>query len=104
MIKFRNVRKTYDGNVQAVRDVSFDVSDGELVILLGPSGCGKTSLLRMVNQLETVTDGDIILNGKSVKQSNKIEMRREMGYVIQSNGLFPNMTIEIGRASCRERV
>lgn len=94
MIEFRNVRKTYDGNVQAVRDVTFDVDDGEFVVLLGPSGCGKTSLLRMVNQLETITDGDIILNGKSVKQSNKIEMRREMGYVIQSNGLFPNMTIE----------
>ncbi len=94
MIKFRNVRKTYDGDVQAVKDVSFEVGDGEFVILLGPSGCGKTSLLRMVNQLETITDGDIVLNGKSVKQSNKIEMRREMGYVIQSNGLFPNMTIE----------
>jgi len=94
MIKFQNVRKTYNGNVEAVRDISFDVEDGEFIILIGPSGCGKTSLLRMVNQLETITDGDIILNGKSVKQLNKIEMRREMGYVIQSNGLFPNMTIE----------
>src|SRR5699024_10620572 len=92
--KFQNVRKTYNGNVEAVRDISFDVEDGEFIILIGPSGCGKTSLLRMVNQLETITDGDIILNGKSVKQLNKIEMRREMGYVIQSNGLFPNMTIE----------
>lgn len=94
MIKFQNVRKTYNGNVEAVRDITFDVEEGEFVILIGPSGCGKTSLLRMVNQLETITDGDIILNGTSVKQLNAIEMRREMGYVIQSNGLFPNMTIE----------
>lgn len=94
MIKFQNVQKTYNGNVKAVQDVSFHVEDGEIVILIGPSGCGKTTLLRMVNQLETITDGDIILNGKSVKQFNKIQMRREIGYVIQSNGLFPNMTIQ----------
>ncbi|MEC0304768.1 ATP-binding cassette domain-containing protein, partial [Terribacillus saccharophilus] len=62
--------------------------------MLGPSGCGKTTLLRMVNQLESITDGDIMLNGKSVRHSNKIEMRRNIGYVIQSNGLFPNMNIE----------
>ena len=94
MIRFQNVHKTYNESVKAVQDISFDVDEGEFVILIGPSGCGKTSLLRMVNQLETITDGDIILNGKSVQQFNKIEMRREMGYVIQSNGLFPNMTIE----------
>ncbi|MEK3889979.1 ABC transporter ATP-binding protein [Bacillus sp. FSL K6-3431] len=94
MIKFQNVIKTYEGNIRAIDNVSFNVEDGEFVILLGPSGCGKTTLLRMVNQLETITDGDIILNDKSVKHSNIIEMRRNIGYVIQSNGLFPNMTIE----------
>ncbi len=94
MIKFQNVSKTYNGNVKAVKDVSFNIEAGEFVILIGPSGCGKTSLLRMVNQLETITEGDIVLNGKSVRDFNKIEMRRKMGYVIQSNGLFPNMTIE----------
>lgn len=94
MIKFQNVIKTYEGNVRAIDNVSFDVEDGEFVILLGPSGCGKTTLLRMVNQLETITEGDIILNNKSVRHSNIIEMRRNIGYVIQSNGLFPNMTIE----------
>lgn len=94
MIKFQNVIKTYGEGATAIDDVSFNVEDGEFVILLGPSGCGKTTLLRMVNQLESITGGDIILNGKSVKQSNIIEMRRKIGYVIQSNGLFPNMTIE----------
>lgn len=94
MIKFQNVVKTYGEGKTAIDDISFNVDDGEFVILLGPSGCGKTTLLRMVNQLESITGGDIILGGESVKQSNIIEMRRNIGYVIQSNGLFPNMTIE----------
>ncbi|WP_077306781.1 ABC transporter ATP-binding protein [Terribacillus halophilus] len=94
MIHFNDVTKVYNGNVKAIENMNFNVEDGELVIMLGPSGCGKTTLLRMVNQLESITDGDIMLNGKSVKQSNKIEMRRNIGYVIQSNGLFPNMNIE----------
>ncbi|SFE44179.1 osmoprotectant transport system ATP-binding protein [Lentibacillus persicus] len=94
MIQFNDVSKIYNGSVKAVDNVSFDVQDGEFVILVGPSGCGKTTLLRMVNQLEDITDGEIILNGKSLKELNKIEMRRKIGYVIQSNGLFPNMSIE----------
>ncbi|MFJ6411865.1 ABC transporter ATP-binding protein [Terribacillus saccharophilus] len=94
MIHFNDVKKIYNGNVKAIEDMNFTVEKGELVIMLGPSGCGKTTLLRMVNQLESITDGDIMLNGKSVRHSNKIEMRRNIGYVIQSNGLFPNMNIE----------
>ncbi|MFP7253473.1 ABC transporter ATP-binding protein [Terribacillus goriensis] len=94
MIHFNDVTKIYNGNVKAIENMNFTVEQGELVIMLGPSGCGKTTLLRMVNQLESITDGDIMLNGKSVRHSNKIEMRRNIGYVIQSNGLFPNMNIE----------
>ncbi|QKY70116.1 ABC transporter ATP-binding protein [Lentibacillus sp. CBA3610] len=94
MIQFNDVSKVYNGSVKAVDNVSFNVEDGEFVILVGPSGCGKTTLLRMVNQLEEITEGEIILNNQSVKELNKIEMRRKIGYVIQSNGLFPNMTIE----------
>src|SRR5699024_10392917 len=71
-----------------------NVDEGEFVILLGPSGCGKTTMLRMVNQLETITDGEITVNGQSVTEIDKSKMRRNIGYVIQSNGLFPNMTIE----------
>jgi osmoprotectant transport system ATP-binding protein len=94
MIQFKNVTKVYKGNVKAINDVSFEVEDGEFVILIGPSGCGKTTLLRMVNRLEEITGGDILLNEQSVNSLNPIEMRRKIGYVIQSNGLFPNMTIE----------
>lgn len=94
MIEFDNVTKVYNGDVKAIDDISMTVDDGEFVIFLGPSGCGKTTLLRMVNQLESITDGDIRIQGQSVREMNKIKMRRNTGYVIQSNGLFPNMTIE----------
>jgi len=94
LLKFKNVSKTYNSDVEALKGVTFDVNEGEFVILLGPSGCGKTTLLRMVNQLEDITAGDILLNDQSVQSMDKIKMRRDIGYVIQSTGLFPNMTIE----------
>ncbi|MFA1820208.1 ABC transporter ATP-binding protein [Virgibacillus oceani] len=94
MIDFNNVTKIYGGDVKAVDDITMSVNEGEFVILLGPSGCGKTTLLRMVNQLESITNGEINVNGQNVKEMDKIKMRRNIGYVIQSNGLFPNMNIE----------
>ncbi|MFZ3578949.1 ABC transporter ATP-binding protein [Virgibacillus sp. DJP39] len=94
MIDFKNISKIYNGNVKAIDDISLTVEEGEFVILLGPSGCGKTTLLRMVNQLESISEGEISIQGQNVKEMDKIKMRRNTGYVIQSNGLFPNMTIE----------
>ncbi|MFZ4452621.1 ABC transporter ATP-binding protein [Salibacterium aidingense] len=94
MITFEDVTKEYEQGVKAIDDVSLEVEDGNIVILIGPSGCGKTTLLRMVNQLETITGGSILIDGKNVGDMKTIEMRRNIGYVIQSNGLFPNMTIE----------
>ncbi|TCP29486.1 osmoprotectant transport system ATP-binding protein [Scopulibacillus darangshiensis] len=94
MIKFDHVTKMFQGGAKAVDDVNFTVEDGDIVVLLGPSGCGKTTLLRMVNRLESITSGDISIDNKSIKRLNDIELRRAIGYVIQSNGLFPNMTIE----------
>lgn len=94
MIEFNDVTKFYGGDVKAIDDISMTVEDGEFVILLGPSGCGKTTLLRMVNQLESISGGDIKIQGQNVHEMDKIKMRRNTGYVIQSNGLFPNMTIE----------
>lgn len=94
MITFEQVTKVYEGSVKAVNEVDFTVEKGDTVVLLGPSGCGKTTLLRMVNRLESITSGDILIDGQSTISLNAIELRRNIGYVIQSNGLFPNMTIE----------
>ncbi|GLB60289.1 ABC transporter ATP-binding protein [Cytobacillus sp. NCCP-133] len=94
MIKFDGVTKVYGDKVKAVDDVSFEVPEGNIVVFLGPSGCGKTTTLRMVNRLESITEGKIFVNGTDVNSLNQIELRRNIGYVIQHNGLFPNMTIE----------
>lgn len=96
MIQFNNVTKMYDQEqgAKAVDDVSFHVPNGNIVVFLGPSGCGKTTTLRMVNRLESITEGEILVNGMDVNTLNEIELRRNIGYVIQHNGLFPNMTIE----------
>jgi osmoprotectant transport system ATP-binding protein len=62
-------------------------------VLVGPSGCGKTTAMRMVNRMIEISEGDILLDGQSVKTRNPPELRREIGYVIQQVGLFPHMTI-----------
>lgn len=94
MIEYNEVTKVFGKDVRAVDNVSFKVESGDIVVLLGPSGCGKTTLLRMVNRLESITEGNILVNNQRIADLNEIELRREIGYVIQSNGLFPNMTIE----------
>ncbi|WP_067928005.1 ABC transporter ATP-binding protein [Alicyclobacillus shizuokensis] len=96
MIEFQHVTKVYQSagaTTKAVDDVSFAVEEGEICVLLGPSGCGKTTLLRMVNRLIGLTNGDIIVNGRNINSVNPVELRRTIGYVIQQTGLFPNMTI-----------
>ncbi|MDR7002226.1 ABC transporter ATP-binding protein [Neobacillus niacini] len=97
MITFKNVSKVYkssDKQVKAVDDVNMTVESGEICVFLGPSGCGKTTLLRMVNRLVPITEGQIEIGGKDIYSLDSIELRRSIGYVIQQNGLFPNMTIE----------
>ncbi|TDL31758.1 ABC transporter ATP-binding protein [Jeotgalibacillus sp. S-D1] len=94
MITFNHVTKRYNEEKTAVKDLNFTVEKGNIVVLLGPSGCGKTTLLRMVNRLESISEGNIVINEQDSMDLNAIELRRKVGYVIQSNGLFPNMTIE----------
>ncbi|VFQ46442.1 ABC transporter ATP-binding protein [Desulfoluna butyratoxydans] len=96
MIEYRNVRKVYGNGqdaVPAVRDISLQIKPGEVVVFLGPSGCGKTTLLRMTNKLEEISGGDILVDGRSIRELNPVQLRRSMGYVIQQIGLFPNKTI-----------
>jgi len=97
VINFENVTKIYETEtkkVSAVDNINLEVKEGEICVFLGPSGCGKTTLLRMVNRLIPITSGKIEVNGKDTKSLDLIELRRSIGYVIQQNGLFPNMTIE----------
>jgi osmoprotectant transport system ATP-binding protein len=97
MIEFKGVSKVYgtdDQAVKAVDNIDLQVEQGSICVFLGPSGCGKTTLLRMVNRLIQITEGQIEVNGKDIYSIDQIELRRSIGYVIQQNGLFPNMTIE----------
>lgn len=94
LLSFRAVGKTYDdGRTWAVSDVSFDVAPGETVALLGSSGSGKTTLLKTVNQLIAHDSGDVQLRGKSVNAVDPVPLRRSIGYVFQSIGLFPHMRV-----------
>jgi osmoprotectant transport system ATP-binding protein len=77
----------------AVDEVSLDVTRGDLVVLLGPSGCGKTTLLKMVNRLYEHDSGRILVEGREIRSFKVTDLRRRIGYVIQSVGLFPHMTV-----------
>lgn len=97
MIQFDKVTKAFEtaaGTILAVDQVSFEVKEGEICVLLGPSGCGKTTTLKMVNRLILPTSGKIFINGKDTEACDPVDLRRTIGYVIQQIGLFPNMTVE----------
>ncbi|RBP41576.1 ABC transporter ATP-binding protein [Garciella nitratireducens] len=93
MIEYRSVSKKYN-DIKVIKDISFTIEDGEFVVLIGPSGCGKTTTLKMLNRLIPMDGGDILIDGKSIKEVQPETLRRNIGYVIQQIGLFPNMTIE----------
>jgi osmoprotectant transport system ATP-binding protein len=93
-LEFRNVSKLYPGGDRLVLvDLSFEVPAGEICVLVGPSGCGKTTAMRMVNRMIDITEGDILLDGESVRKRDPAELRRHIGYVIQQIGLFPHLSI-----------
>ena len=92
MIQFEHVNKSY-GKSPILQDVSFTIEDGQFAVLIGPSGCGKTTTLKTINRLIEPDSGTISIDGKNIQDSNKVELRRHIGYVIQQIGLFPNMTV-----------
>ncbi len=98
MIRLENLTKHFEvpgkEPVIAANNISMEVGQGEICIFLGPSGCGKTTALKMINKLIPKTSGKIYIDGQDTDRLDPITLRREIGYVIQQIGLFPNMTIE----------
>jgi osmoprotectant transport system ATP-binding protein len=93
-LELRDVSKRYAGQrAPAIVDLSLSVGAGEVCVLVGPSGSGKTTALRLINRMIPLTDGDIVLGGRSVLDREPNELRREIGYVIQQVGLFPHLNV-----------
>ncbi|AKG73916.1 ABC transporter ATP-binding protein [Salinicoccus halodurans] len=93
MIQFKNVTKKY-GDKIAVDDLSFDIKEGEIFVLIGPSGCGKTTTLKMINRLIPLTSGYIYFKERPISEYPVYEMRWDIGYVLQQIALFPHMSIK----------
>jgi osmoprotectant transport system ATP-binding protein len=94
VITLRNVSKQFPGSGgYAVRDFSLEIAEGETVVLVGPSGSGKTTILRMINRLIEPTSGTIEVDGVDIMSTEPVELRRRIGYVIQSIGLMPHRTV-----------
>lgn len=93
MIEFKNVSKSFDGRKNVINKLNFTINKGELVVLIGESGCGKTTTMKMINLLTKPTKGEILVDGKNIVKMDKIELRRNIGYVIQKVGLLPHMTV-----------
>ena len=94
LLEIRNLTKRYGENA-VLRDLSFTVRRGEVIVVLGPSGCGKSTLLRCINALEPIQGGEILLGGEVIDRSpaGLPALRRRIGMVFQSYELFPHMTV-----------
>jgi len=93
VIEFESVGKTYRDGTAAVVDLNLTVPSDKITVIVGPSGCGKTTTLRMVNRMLEPTTGQITWDGMPLRSKRKTTLRRQMGYVIQSGGLFPHRTV-----------
>jgi osmoprotectant transport system ATP-binding protein len=93
MISFTDVTKVYPGGTTAVGGLSLVAPTGAITVLVGPSGCGKTTSLRMINRMIEPTSGTIAIDGRDTATLEPNELRRGIGYVIQSGGLFPHRTV-----------
>lgn len=91
-IEYKNISMAY-GEKEIVHNLNLTVEQGEFVTIIGSSGCGKTTILKMVNGLLAPTAGEIFVEGKSTKELDLTELRRNIGYAIQGSVLFPHMTV-----------
>src|SRR4030088_1228562 len=94
LIAFAHVGKSFDGGrVRAVDDVSLDVGEGEFLAIVGSSGSGKTTPLRLGNTPSDAASGSIMIEGEDVRAADPVALRRRIGYVFQSGGLFPHISV-----------
>ena len=95
LLEIENVEKSYKEAGGILKNVSLNVEQGEVVVILGPSGCGKSTLLRCINGLETIQGGQIRLDGEVISNRSKDMhlIRQRVGMVFQSYDLFPNMSV-----------
>jgi len=94
MIQFKGVTKKYPDGTMAIKGLDLEIQPGELITLIGPSGCGKTTTMKMINRLAEPSSGQILVDGKDISTINPVQLRRNIGYVIQQIGLFPHMKIK----------
>ena len=92
MIEFREIQKKY-GQEEVIKEHSFKIEDGELFVLVGQSGSGKTTTLKMINRLVEADSGSIFIDGKDITSIPLRKLRLDIGYVLQSIALFPNLTV-----------
>ncbi|GAA0063991.1 betaine/proline/choline family ABC transporter ATP-binding protein [Clostridium sp. CTA-1] len=93
IIEFKNIKKNYK-DIVVIEKFNLEIEKGNLVVLIGSSGSGKTTLLKMINRLIESTAGEILVNGKNIREMDPIKLRRSIGYVIQQTGLFPHLTVK----------
>ncbi|MBN9543739.1 MAG: amino acid ABC transporter ATP-binding protein [Alphaproteobacteria bacterium] len=92
MLELKNLKKAFDGK-QVIDDLNLTFNKGEIVGIIGPSGCGKSTLLRVINMLESLDSGSVLLDGAAITSKNVLEMRKKIGFVFQSFNLFQNMNV-----------
>lgn len=92
MIEIRNCSAAYGDN-EVLRGVSLAVEKGEFLVMIGPSGCGKTTLLKMMNGLVKPVQGEVLVDGRRLAESDLVSLRRRIGYAVQGAKLFPHMTV-----------
>jgi len=93
MIQFQSINKVYENGNIVLKDINLTIKEGEITVLIGPSGCGKTTTMKMINRLIKPSKGTITLHGEDISTMDPVTLRRKIGYVIQSIGLFPHMNI-----------
>ena len=93
VIDFKGVSKIYDGNVVAVDNVDLEIQDGEFICFIGSSGSGKTTALRLINRMNELSKGQIMIDGQDISELEPVKLRRQIGYAIQQTGLLPHLTV-----------